>query len=114
MLGGVFGNSTGVAPGYAISATYGPIEFYTQGEYFIDAGNSSENFFYNWSELSCSPARWFRVGLVLDRTKTLGSDLEIRRGPLLGFRYKKLDFTTYWLSPGSPESTFVFGLTVEF
>jgi hypothetical protein len=84
------------------------------GHNFIDATKSSENFFYNWSELSCSTASWFRVGLVLDRTKTLGSDLEIRRGPLLGFRYKKVDFTTYWLSPGSRESTFVFGLTVEF
>jgi len=114
MLGGVFGNVTGIAPGYTISASYGPIEFYTQGEYFVDAGTSSGNFFYNWSELSCAPARWFRVGLVLDRTKTLGSDLEVRRGPLLGFRYKKVDFTTYWLSPGSREATFVFGVTVEF
>src|SRR5690242_10214931 len=50
MFGGVFGDATGIAPGYALSASYGPIEFFTQGEYFIDTGTSSGNFFYNWSE----------------------------------------------------------------
>lgn len=114
MIGGVFGNSTGVAPGYMITASYGPVEFFTQGEYFIDAGTHSENFFYNWSELSVAPVEWFRVGLVLDRTKTLGSDIDIRRGPLVGFTYQKVDFTTYWLSPGSTDQIFVFAVTLNF
>src|SRR6478672_5083690 len=56
MLGGVFGDITGIAPGYTISISYEQIEFFTQGEYFLDAGNSSGNFFYTWSELSCAPA----------------------------------------------------------
>jgi hypothetical protein len=114
MLGGVFGDITGIAPGYTISISYEPIEFFTQGEYFLDAGTSAGNFFYSWSELSCAPARWFRIGLVLDRTKALGSNFEIRRGPLIGFKYRKSDFTTYWLSPGTKEATFVFALTVKF
>lgn len=114
MLGGVFGDITGVAPGYTISITYSQIEFFTQGEYFFDAGTSAGDFFYSWSELSCAPASWFRAGVVIDRTKALGSDFEVRRGPLIGFKYKKTDFTTYWLSPGSKDATFVFAVTVKF
>ncbi len=34
--------------------------------------------------------------------------------PLVGFKYKKVDLTTYWLSPGSKEATFVFATTVNF
>jgi hypothetical protein len=114
MVGGIFGNSTGFAPGYMITASYGPVEFWTQGEYFIDSGKRSENFFYNWSELSIAPVEWFRVGLVLDRTKTLGDNIDVRRGPLIGFSYKKVDLSTYWLSPGSADQTFVFAVTVSF
>jgi hypothetical protein len=43
-----------------------------------------------------------------------GSDFDIRRGPFLGFSYKKVDFTTYWLSPGSYTSAIVFAVTVNF
>jgi hypothetical protein len=114
MLGGVFGDITGIAPGYTISISYQPIEFFTQGEYFFDAGTSSGNFFYSWSELSLAPVSWFRVGMVVDRTKAFGDSLDIRRGPLIGLRYKKVDFTTYWLSPGSSDATFVFAVTVNF
>src|SRR4029077_3513080 len=101
MLGGVFGDITGIAPGYTISISHEPFELFTQGEYFFDAAIHAGNFFYSWSELSCAPASWFRVGVVVDRTKALGSKFDIRRGPLVGFKYKKVDFTTYWLSPGS-------------
>ena len=114
MLGGVFGDITGIAPGYTISISYEPIEFFTQGEYFFDAGDRSENFFYSWSELTCSPVTWFRTGIVIDRTRALGSNFDIRRGPLVGFRYKKIDFTTYWLSPGSRDSTFIFSVALNF
>ena len=114
MLGGVFGDITGVAPGYTISASWKSIQFYTQGEYFVDAGTSAGNFFYTWTELSYSIAEHFRIGLLLDRTKAFGEDLEVRRGPLIGFNYKKVDFSTYWLSPGTREATFIFAVTMEF
>jgi hypothetical protein len=114
MVGGVFGDITGVAPGYTISITYKAIEFFTQGEYFFDAGTHFGHFFYTWSELSCAPVRWFRIGMVVDRTKALGTNFDIRRGPLIGFRYKDVDLTTYWLDPGSQDATFIFGVTVNF
>jgi hypothetical protein len=51
---------------------------------------------------------------VIDRTKAFGSDVEIRRGPLLGFTYKKVDFTTYWLDPGSTNSAIIFSMGMSF
>jgi hypothetical protein len=114
MIGGVFGDITGIAPGYAITITYEPIEFFTQGEYFFDSAIHAGDFFYSWSELSYAPASWCKVGIVVDRTKALGSDFDIRRGPLVGFKYKKIDLTTYWLSPGTREATFIFSVTMNF
>jgi hypothetical protein len=114
MLGGVFGDSTGIAPGYTLSLSYKWVELFTQGEYFFDAATRDGNFFYTWTELSVAPVESFRLGLVIDRTKAFGSDFDIRRGPLLGFSYKKIDFTTYWLEPGSSSSAVVFAVTVNF
>jgi hypothetical protein len=114
MLGLVFGDSTGLAPGYNFVVSYRRLELFTQGEYFFDAGTHTGNFLYSWSELSYAPAEWFRFGVVVDRTKVLGSELDVRRGPLLGFSQKALDFTTYWLDPGSRDGTFVFSVTVNF
>jgi len=114
MLGGVFGDSTGVAPGYTLSLSYKWVELFTQGEYFFDAATRDGNFFYTWTELSVRPMDWFRLGLVIDRTKAFGSDFDIRRGPFLGLTYKKVDLTTYWLSPGSHNSAVIFAVTVSF
>jgi hypothetical protein len=114
MVGGVVGEISGVAPGYTITASYGPLEFFTQGEYFFDDTQPDNDFFYTWSELSVAPTRWLKVGLVVDRTKVLGSDISIRRGPLVGFTYKNIDLTTYWLSPGSNDETFIFSVGTSF
>jgi hypothetical protein len=45
MIGGVFGDITGVAPGYTISISYEPFELFTQGEYFFDAAIHAGKFF---------------------------------------------------------------------
>jgi hypothetical protein len=114
MVGLVFGDSTGVAPGYTISLTYDRFELSTQGEFFFDAGTPGGNFFYNWSEISYAPLDWLRLGMVVDRTKVLGAGFDVRRGPLIGFSYDKVDFTTYWLDPGSQDATFVLAVSTAF
>jgi len=72
------------------------------------------NVAHTWSELSLAPAEWCRLGVVVDRTKALGSNTDIRRGPLIGFTYRNVDFTTYWLSPGAHDSTLIFALAFTF
>jgi hypothetical protein len=114
MLGGVFGNTTGIAPGYNGTLSWWKLELYTEGEYVIDTGNSSDSFFYTWSELSLAPVEWFRFGLVVQRTKVYATDFDIQRGFLVGFSYKRVDFTTYVFNPDASRPTIVLGLGVGF
>jgi len=113
MLGGVFGNTTGIAPGYKGSLSWWKLELYSEGEYVFDTGNSSESFFYTWSELTLAPVDWFRFGLVIQRTKVYETNFDIQRGFLAGFSFKRVDFTTYLLNPDD-KPTVVLGATVSF
>ena len=114
MLGGVFGNTTGIAPGYKLSLTYWKFELSSEGEFVFDTGNSEGNFFYTWSELSVSPVDWFRFGLVGQRTRAYQTDVDIQRGLLVGFSYKKIDFTTYVFNLDQGKPTWVFSVGVSF
>jgi len=114
MLGGVFGNTTGIAPGYKLSLTYWKFELSSEGEFVFDTGNSEGSFFYTWSELSVSPVDWFRFGLVGQRTRAYQSDVDIQRGLLVGFSYKKIDFTTYVFNLDQGKPTWVFSVGVSF
>jgi hypothetical protein len=114
MLGGVFGDTTGIAPGYSGSLSWWKLELYSEGEYVFDTGNSSNDFFYNWSELSISPFDWLRVGMVTQRTKVYQTDRDIQRGFLVGFSYKQASFTTYVFNPDESKPTVVLAAALQF
>lgn len=114
MLGGVFGDTTGVAPGYRFSVTYWKLEFSSEGEWVFDLDNSEDSFFYNWAELSVSPVDWFRFGLVGQRTRAYQSEVDIQRGLLVGFVYKKMDFTTYVFNLDQGKPTWVLAVGLSF
>jgi hypothetical protein len=114
MLGGVFGNTTGIAPGYSGSLTWWKLQLYSEGEYVVDTGDPSGSFFYNWSELSLSPWEWFRFGLVTQRTRAYHSDRDVQRGLLVGFSCKSVSFTTYVFNPDESQPTVVLAASVSF
>jgi len=114
MLGGVFGNTTGIAPGYKGSLGWWRLELYSEGEYVFDMDDSSESFFYNWSELTLAPVDWFRFGLVTQRTRVYETDRDIQRGLLAGVSFKKLDLTTYVLNPDESKPTVVVAAALNF
>jgi|SRR5688572_26281228 len=114
MLGGVFGDTTGIAPGYKLSVTYWKVEFSSEGEWVFDLDNSEDSFFYNWSELSVSPVDWFRFGLVGQRTRVYQTEVDIQRGLLVGFSSKRVDFTTYVFNLDQGKTTWVFAVGVSF
>jgi hypothetical protein len=113
MIGGVFGDLTGVAPGYEATLTWWKLELYTEGEFVFSTGDRSEDFFYTWSELSLAPVDWFRFGFVAQRTKAYETDFDIQRGFLIGFSFKRVDFTTYVFNPDD-KPTVVLGVSVNF
>ena len=114
MLGGVFGQTDGVAPGYNGSLSWRRIEFYSEGEYVFDAHDSANSFFYNWSELTFGPADWFRVGLVTERTRVYETERDIQRGLLVGVTYKNLDVTTYVFNPDDSKPVVMLSVAFSF
>ena len=114
MVGAVMGDTAGVAPGYRFTLGYGRVELSSEGEYVFDSRDSSDNFFYNWSELSFAPAEWIRAGVVVQRTRLYGEDRDIQRGVLVGFSYKKAWATAYLFNPDVAKPSFVFALGLGF
>jgi hypothetical protein len=114
MIGGVIGNTTGIAPGYLVGLTWKRIELSTEGEYVFDTKDHTGSFFYSWMELTYSPREWCRAGLVAQRTKAYHTDLDIQRGFLVGFAHKRVDFTTYVFNAGWTQPTVVLSLGFNF
>jgi hypothetical protein len=114
MLGGVFGDTTGIAPGYKGSLGWRKLELYSEGEYVVDTRSSSGDFFYNWSELSLTPVKALRVGLVTQRTRAYQSDRELQRGFLVGLALKRVNFTAYVFNPDESKPVVVLGLGLNF
>jgi hypothetical protein len=114
MVGGVFGDIYGVAPGYEGTLNWWKLELYSQGEYVFDTQDSSASYFYNWSELSLVPVDWFRIGMVTQRTHVYQTDRDIQRGPLVGFMYKRVDFTAYFFNIDESKPTYVFAISLNF
>jgi hypothetical protein len=114
MIGGVFGNTTGAAPGYKFSFAYKRITLSSTGEYVFDTKDHNGSFFYSWPELTYSPTEWLRTGLVAQRTKAYHTTLNVQRGFLVGISHKKLNFTTYILNPGWAKPTLVLEAGADF
>ena len=114
MLGGVFGDLNGVAPGYEFTLSWWKLELYSEAEYVFDLGDSSGKFFYTWSELSLAPVDWLRFGFVVQRTKSYQTELDVQRGLLVGFNDQKVDFTTYLFNPDQDKPTVVLAVGVTF
>ena len=114
MLGGVFGDISGVAPGYKGSLGWWKLELSSEGERVIDTADSSRSFFYNWTELTVSPVESLRMGVVTQGTRADHAHREIQEGVVVGFNYKKLDLSAYLFDPGKDASTFVFVFALSF
>jgi hypothetical protein len=113
MVGGVFGRTSGVAPGYRGSLSWWNLEFYSEGELVVDADGASESFFYNWSELTYAPVPWLRAGLATQRTRVYQAERDIQRGLLVGLTLGRLAVTTYVLNP-DVESTVILAAAVNW
>lgn len=114
MVGGVFGRTNGVATGLTITLDWGPLALWSQSEYVFDLADSSNDYFYVWSELSVTGPEWLRVGLVLQRTKVFETSTQVQGGPLVGVSFWKLSATAYLFAPGQPDQFVVVALAGAF
>ena len=114
MLGAVFGQSGGVAPGYKATLGWRWLEAYSEGEYLFASDDRDESFFYSWSELTAYPVEWFRAGIVGQRTRAYDSDREIQRGLLVGFYVGKFGLGLHVFNPDDSDPLWVASASVEF
>lgn len=115
MLGGVFGRTTGIAPGCELSLNYKKkLEFSLTNEYVFDTTSKSGNLYYAWPQLTYSPLKWLHVGAVAQHTAAYHTSLNIQRGFLAGLSHKKFEFTTYVFDPGTSGTTVVLESGVTF
>lgn len=111
MLGAVFGNTDGIAPGYNGTLGWRRFELYSEGEYLFDAEDSDADFFYNWSELTFAPAAWYRLGLVVQRTRVYKTEREVQRGLIAGIMWRSIDVAACLFNPDDEEAPVALALT---
>lgn len=115
ILGAVFGQKEGVAPGFELSLGYGIVDVYSETEYIRDLETRQDSFTYSWNELGVSPFEWLRFGIVGQRTSVYRSERDIQRGFFVQGKYRKATLGAYVFNPDEAENRFsVFSLGAEF
>jgi hypothetical protein len=114
MVGGVFGQMRGIAPGFTITLEWGPLALWHQSEYVFDLADSAQSFYYLWSELSVTGPEWLRVGVVLQRSRAFQTSTVVQGGPLLGASFWKLTATVYFFAPGQDDQFVVLAASGKF
>jgi hypothetical protein len=84
MLGVVFGNTNGMAPGLEIEAAWGRFSYWLEAEYVFDFQGSAGNFLSTWSEayVTLVPGLW--AGASVQRLKVARAATEVQVGPMVG------------------------------
>ena len=115
IIGAVFGQKEGVAPGFEASLAYGIVDFYTETEYVRDTEVKEDSFTYSWNELGLTPLDWLRVGVVTQRTMVYQSDRDIQRGLFAQVMYRMASLGFYIFNPDDSDTRFaVFSLGAKF
>ena len=114
MIGGVFGRTTGIAPGCEASLTYKKVQLSISNEYVFDTTHKSGSFYYTWPQLTYSATNWLRVGLMGERTRAFQTSLDVQRGFLVGISRTKWESTIYIFNVGFTTPTEVLELGLNF
>jgi hypothetical protein len=107
MVGAVFGNTRGIAPGAELEARWGRVAFWIESEYLIDTVSGENDYLYTWSELNLYVVPWLWVGGSVQRMKLEVSPTEVDAGPMVGFGRPgapgwSLSFYVYGLARAAP------------
>lgn len=113
MIGGLAGNTNGLAAGLELTFDFFGFTFYSESEYVFSLEDTEDDFYYNWTDFTYSPLDWLWFGLSAQRTRLYHTDLEIQRGLLIGGGYKWLGVSGYMYNIGFDDPYFILSLTVN-
>jgi len=114
MLGGIVGNSNGIAPGLEFTLNYKKFELYSESEYLFDVETKENNFYYNWADFTYAPTDWLWFGISGQRTRLYKTDLDIQRGLLVGGGIKNWEFNGYLYNLGFDDPFFLLTVSLGF
>lgn len=114
MVGFVFGNTDGFAPGLLTSFSWKKFDFYSESEYVVDFAGKENNFFYTWTELAITPFKNFRTGISGNRTRLYQSDLEVQKGIFTQYSFWKLTAGLHYFNPFSDDYFLIATMSIEF
>ena len=114
MLGLIAGKTSGFAPGAELWMGWKSYEFYTEGEYVYDTGDSEDSFFYSWSELTIGMPMQWRIGGAMQRTQTHAQPREFQGGVLVGTTLARVQVTAHVFDLDLDDKTFVLSAAIEF
>jgi len=110
MLGGVFGETEGIAPGLELDLGWRRLAWYAEMEYLFDLEDRDDDFFYSWSTLTYGLTDWLSAGLVTERSKLVDTDWSLQRGLALEVTRANLGFSLYAYNLGTDDSYAVVAL----
>jgi hypothetical protein len=113
MVGGVFGYTNGVAPGYLLEMEWRSLYFYSSSEYLFNLEDNSANFGYTWTELTVDLDHLL-FGIVAQRTRPFESSLDLQRGLSLMREQGAFTFGMYLFNLGWTDPTVVLNLAYAF
>jgi hypothetical protein len=114
IVGALFGAARGVVPGIEASVAYGSVDAYIEAEYVHDTAQSSDSYYYSWSELGWKPVAWLRVGLAGQRTRVVQTGRDLQRGLFAQFILDKATLSVYAFNPDSGSRYAILALGVQF
>lgn len=114
MIGGVFGRTTGIAPGIEAALTYKKLQLSLSNEYVFDTGDKTGNFYDSWPQLTYSALQWLNFGLVAQHTKAFATKSQLQPGFFVGVSHKKVALTTYVFDVGRSDTSVVLEVGYAF
>jgi len=114
MMGIVFGNTNGIAPGVELSLAYYKFDYYSETEYVIDFSRNENNFLYTWGEIAFSPIEALRTGISYQRTRLYQTSFDTQRGIFAEYSFWKLTAGVFYFNPFSSSELATATLTFDF
>jgi len=114
MMGIVFGNTNGIAPGVELSLAYYKFDYYSETEYVIDFADNENNFLYTWGEIAFSPIEAIRTGISYQRTRLYQTSFDTQRGIFAEYSFWKLTAGIFYFNPFSSNELVTATLTFDF
>ena len=97
MVGVLFGQYGGLAPGLGLNLAYKRFNLSSEIAYvFFAFGEKTSNYFYISTDVTYAPTYWMYFGLSLSRNRDYESNLDVQRGIELGFTAGPVTFTGYF------------------